>query len=395
MDNIVNQIQVFDTRSVIEFIEQIVFFKNVFLSSILLIFAVGIIAYLVINLRSRKPNGKNLRKKLQYLDAVVILTHPNPDPDAMAAAIGVAHIAESTGAFVTIQYPGEIRHQENRAFKTVLEASMERIESIEDIARGAIVLVDHNEARGFEGCDKVIPFAVIDHHPGRGVGTVFTDVRPDYGSCSAIVAEYFSELGAVIGKDESDINKNKIGLPQNIATGLLYGILSDTNNLTKGASQAEFTAGAYLYKGIDEDRLDRIANPEVDTEVLEIIAGAILKREARGPFVISNVGEISNVDAISQAADELLGLEGTTAVVVYGQKGANTYISGRSRDDRVHMGETLKTALFTIPDSTAGGHARSGGGQITAATKKINKEYNKEIPELLFLAMNGERIDIM
>ena len=401
MVNINKQIQVFDIQSAIGFIEQIVFFKNAFLLSILLIFAAGIIAYLVIKRGSKKPNGKNLRKKLKLMDTVVILTHPNPDPDAMAAAIGVAHIAESVGVFATIQYPGEIRHQENRAFKTVLEASMERIESINDIARGAVILVDHNTARGFDGSDKIVPFAIIDHHPGGGVGTGFTDIRSDYGSCSAIVAEYFSELGAVLGNAETvypvpghvEKNKNKIELPANIATGLLYGILSDTKNLTKGATQAEFNASAYLYKGIDEDRLDRIANPEVDTEVLEIIAGAILKRESRGPFVVSNVGEISNVDAIPQAADELLGLEGTTAVVVYGQKGSNTHISGRSRDDRVHMGETLKTALSTIPDATAGGHARSGGGQITAATKKINKEYGKEIPELLFLAMNGERID--
>ena len=399
MMNINRQIQIFDIQSAIGFIEQIVFFKNTFLLFILLIFAVGIIAYLVIKRGSKKPNGKNFRKKLKLMDAIVILTHPNPDPDAMAAAIGVAHIAESVGVFATIQYPGEIRHQENRAFKTVLEASMERIESVEDIARGAVILVDHNTARGFDGSDKIVPFAIIDHHPGMSVGTGFTDIRPDYGSCSTIVAEYFLDLGAVLRNIETDYlapghkGGNKIELPSNIATGLLYGILSDTKNLTKGATQAEFNASAYLYKGIDEDRLDRIANPEVDTEVLEIVARAILKRESRGPFIVSNVGEVSNVDAIPQAADELLGLEGTTAVVVYGQKGSNTHISGRSRDDRVHMGETLKTALSTIPDANAGGHARSGGGQITAATKKINKEYGKGIPELLFLAMNGKGMD--
>tara|TARA_A100001037_G_scaffold305549_1_gene346144 strand:- start:3573 stop:4748 length:1176 start_codon:yes stop_codon:yes gene_type:complete len=352
----------------------------------------AVVALLVILLAKyigKRPSGRVLKKKLSTLERIVILTHSNPDPDAMASAIGIAHIAESMGVAATIQYPGEIRHQENRAFKTVLGTSMEKIESDEDIAGGAIFLVDHNVARGFPGAEKLIPYAVIDHHPGEGKGVGFTDIRPGYGSCSSIVAEYFSDLGAVAGR----IVQPKIGridLPRGIATGLLFGILTDTKNFTKGASEAEFAASAYLYEGVDEDSLDRIANPEIDAEVLDIIASAILKREARGPFVISDVGEVSNVDALSQAADELLGLEGTTAVVVYGYKGATTHIKGRSRDDRVHMGDTLQAALMEIPEADAGGKPKAGAGQITAKTKKQNREYCKELPERLFTAMTGE-----
>tara|TARA_A100001037_G_scaffold286261_1_gene294483 strand:+ start:9566 stop:10741 length:1176 start_codon:yes stop_codon:yes gene_type:complete len=357
------------------------------LASVIVIGA--IVVLLVSRYAKRRPSGKALKKKLKGLERIVILTHANPDPDAMASAIGIAHIAESIGVSSTIQYPGEIRHQENRAFKTVLGSKMEKIESDEDLAGGAIFLVDHNIARGFKGAEKLIPYAVIDHHEGEGRGVGFTDIRSDYGSCSAIVAEYFSDLGAVAGKIPHP-RKNQVNLPNNIATGLLFGILTDTKNFTKGASKNDFAASAYLYQGIDEDSLDRIANPEVDAEVLDIIASSILKREARGPFVISNVGEISNVDALSQAADDLLGLEGTTAVVVYAQRGAVTYIKGRSRDDRVHMGDTLQAALAEIPEASAGGKPQAGAGQINANTKKQNREYCKELPELLFTAMSGE-----
>ena len=110
----------------------------------------AVVAVLIILLAryiGKRPSGRILKKKLSALERIVILTHSNPDPDAMASAIGIAHIAESMGVSATIQYPGEIRHQENRAFKTVLGTSMEKLESDEDIAGGAIFLVYHNVAR--------------------------------------------------------------------------------------------------------------------------------------------------------------------------------------------------------------------------------------------------------
>ena len=85
----------------------------------------------------------------------------------------------------------------------------------------------------------------------------------------------------------------------------------------------------------------------------------------RGSFAVSDVGRISNVDAIPRAADELLLLEGVTAVVVYGHKDDTLHLSGRSLDDRVHVGETLESIAEGIPRSGGGGHARMGGGQLS------------------------------
>jgi nanoRNase/pAp phosphatase (c-di-AMP/oligoRNAs hydrolase) len=150
-----------------------------------------------------------------------------------------------------------------------------------------------------------------------------------------------------------------------VATGLLHGIQSDTKSLTKGCSTLEFDAAAYLYPGVDQDQLDRIANPEVDAEVLDTKATAIRARDVRNAFAVSDVGSVSNVDAIPQAADELLRLEGVTAVVVLGDDGETIHLSGRSRDDRVHMGKALRAVVEDVPMAGAGGHARMGGGQLS------------------------------
>ena len=319
--------------------------------------------------RLRRTAGEEFAGVLAGADNVSVLMHPNPDPDAMASALGVAQLAEAQGMDpeddIYLQYAGQIRHQENRAFETVLNLDFDRVKNASDVASETVVLVDHNEPRGFGGAGTVRPAAVVDHHPGEGTGTEFTDVRPEYGSCAAILAEYFEEMGWEPLAPEAGATPGEDELPSTVATGLVYGIHSDTKNLTKGCSPAEFAASAYLYDGVDEGRLERIANPEVDAEVLDVKAHAIAEREVRNAFAVSDVGNVSNADAIPQAADELLRLEGVTAVVVVGCKSDTLHLSGRSRDDRVHMGKTLEGVVDDIPMASAGGHARMGGGQLS------------------------------
>lgn len=317
--------------------------------------------------RVRRTPGERLERLLGSTDELAVLMHPNPDPDAMSCALAAGRLASRAGSDPALYYPGQIRHQENRAFQTVLDLDFNRIESASQIEEDDVVLVDHNEARGFPGAEGIDPIAVVDHHPGSGEGDSYTDVRTDYGACATIFAEYFDSLDwRLIDPDEEEIPETEDDhVDPEVATGLLYGIHSDTKQFTKGCSPAEFEAAEYLYGGIDEDMMDRIANPQVDAEVLDIKARAITDREIRNAFAVSDVGEVSNVDAIPQAADELLRLEGVTAVVVMGQKGDSLHLSGRSRDDRVHMGKVLEEVVDDIPMGSAGGHARMGGGQLS------------------------------
>jgi nanoRNase/pAp phosphatase (c-di-AMP/oligoRNAs hydrolase) len=347
-------------------------------------------------LRYRRPPGVRLRRLLDELDEVVVLTHPTPDPDAMASAMGVGTLAEQVGADVTLQYSGSIRHQENRAFRTVLDLEMDHVEDVSDLAAEAVVLVDHNEPRGFEGDDGVEPVAVVDHHPGSGGGGSFTDVRTDYGATASIVAEHLSEVGAVPVPPDQHASEADADftVPSRVATGLLYGLLSDTDRLTNGASAADFGAASYLYPGVDDDLLNRIANPQVGSDVLETKARAIAGREVRGSFAVSDVGSIENVDAIPQAADELMRLEGVTAVVVCGECDGVVHLSGRSRDDRVHMGRIIGDLADGCPGGGGGGHSRMGAGQIPVARTDgdggISEPERTGLADRVFGALNGE-----
>jgi nanoRNase/pAp phosphatase (c-di-AMP/oligoRNAs hydrolase) len=343
--------------------------------------------------RYLRPPGKRFERVLAEPEEVSVLMHPDPDPDAMAAALGVAHIADRAGTDATLCYAGQIHHQENRAFRTVLGMEAENVTSSEDID-GEVVLIDHNELRGIRSAGRITPYAVVDHHPGEGTGTEHTDVRSEYGACATILAEYAREIGLEASDPDGETTDPEKRLPADVATGLLYGILTDTKHLTKGCSPAEFAASAYLYEAVDESLLDRIANPAVDAAVLDTKARAIAERELRAPFAVSDVGSVSNLDAIPQAADELLDLEGVSAVVVFGDSDGTIRLSGRSRDDRVHMGEALAAAVEDIPMAEAGGHARMGGGQLSIPHMQGLREDSGlsrvEFTDRVFAALSGE-----
>ncbi|WP_254280071.1 DHH family phosphoesterase [Haloarcula marina] len=367
--------------------------------ALLVVFSVGVIAYRYL---TRTP-GDRLQSVLGACEAVAVLMHPNPDPDAMSSALAVERLASAVGTDATLYYTGEIRRPENRAFETVLDIDISRIETRGDIEEEEIILVDHNEARGFPGAGGIDPLAVVDHHPGDGTGEEFTDVRPDVGACATIFAEYFESLDwefyeVNTAVTDGGVNTNALPddtVPSHLATGLIYGIQSDTRSLTNGCAADDFAAAAYLYEGMDPDLLNRIANPQIDAEVLEVKARAITSRIVKTPFAYSDVGEVSNTDAIPQAADELETLEGVSAVVVLGECNGTIRIAGRSRDDRVHIGRVIESVVSEIPMGEGGGHARMGGGQIPVEymagigpSSGISRE---DLRQRVFEAMSGER----
>jgi len=326
----------------------------------------GLAVFVGLVRRRHATVGEEFLDRLRDCDRVTVLTHPNPDPDALGAGLALVHLADAVGVESTLQYPGEIRHQENRAFRTVLSVDCERVEHVSDLAAEAVVLVDHNEPRGFAGAGSVLPYAVLDHHPGDGEGSAFTDVRTDYGATASLVAEYLEGLGAVPVPSDSHATEidAELTVPSTVATALMYGILTDTDDLTSGATAADFAAAGYLRPGIDETQLERVANPQVSAGVLETRARAIVDREVRGSFAVSYVADAANSDAVPQAVDELIQLEGVTAAVVCGECDGTVYLSGRSRDQRVHMGRTLEAVTDCYHGASAGGHARMGGGQV-------------------------------
>ncbi|WP_456487318.1 NAD-binding protein [Candidatus Alkanophaga liquidiphilum] len=278
-----------------------------------------------------------------------IVVHDNPDPDAIASALALRYIMKENGICADILYGGIIGHQVNRAFVNLLGIEMRRIES--DVLReySKFALIDAT----VPGSNNSLPAGtkvsiIIDHHPAsNGVDAEFYD-REELGATSTILTKYLRWLNLPVDKV--------------LATALLYGIKTDTNGFKRNAHPEDFIAAAFLYPRVDRELLDQIETPPVSAETVNIIGKAIQNRKIRHSYLISNVGFIANRDALAQAADYLLNLEGVTVAIVIGMNDENIYVSGRSKDIRVNLGEAFRQAFDKI--GSAGGHSTTAAAQI-------------------------------
>jgi nanoRNase/pAp phosphatase (c-di-AMP/oligoRNAs hydrolase) len=293
-----------------------------------------------------------LRKRLAGIDGrLAVVAHDNPDPDAIASAVALVDIAESIGVEADACYFGDISHQENRAMVNLLDLDLRNLapdEPLTDYA--AFALVDHSRPGVNDGLPEDLHVdIVIDHHPPRGpVPGEFVDLRQGAGATSTVLTEY--------------VDRFDLGFATATATALLYGIRVDTNDFTREVSAADFRAASTLWPHVDATTLRRIEQPSLEGETLETIARAIKNRIQRGSVAVASVGRIGDRDALPQAADQLLAMDGVETTLVFGFNDEMAYLSARSRAADVDLGETLRDAFDRI--GSAGGHADMAGAQL-------------------------------
>lgn len=294
-------------------------------------------------------SANRLHEILKSIQKLGIVVHDNPDPDSISSALALKEIAASVDTEAIIIYHGEITRQENRAFTNLLNIELVHVDAIDPDDYDMLALVDTGVPGAnnpLTGLDKV--GIIIDHH---GVPlhdkVVFADIR-DVGATATILTNYLEEL-------DVDIDKT-------LATALLYGIRTDTHDYKTHVTPADLAAVNRLLPLSDRELLNQIESPTMSLETLDIIGQAIHNKEITGSYLVSNVGFVHNVDALAQAADYLLNLEGITVVLVFGLNEDKIYMSGRSKDVRVNIGAVMTQAFGDL--GSAGGHSNAAGAQI-------------------------------
>lgn len=300
---------------------------------------------------------RQLRRTLRAVDGeLAVMMHDNPDPDAIASAIALVTIATAVGVDAQACYFGSISHQENRALVNLLELDLRQLDPATELTEfGGFALVDHSQP----GINDQLPpdlaiDVVIDHHPPRTpVDATYVDLRSEVGATSTLMTDYLRQFGI-----------EDLGGPV-VTTALLYGIRVDTRDFSREVSRADFEAAAALLAHADIGILERIESPDVSPETFATLAQAIRNRVVRGTVVASCVGEMSDRDALAQAADRLLEMEGVSATLVYGYDDETVYASARARGTSLDLGETMRIAFGDL--GNAGGHSDMAGAQVPLA----------------------------
>ena len=287
---------------------------------------------------------------LDGAESLAIVCHDDPDPDCLASALALEAIADARGVEeVTILYGGEISHQQNRAFVKDLAIDAVRGDEFSIEAVDCVAFVDHSRRGGNSTVPRSVePDVVVDHHPGETVPATFTDVRVDYGATATIFVEYLMELD--------------IELTTRLASALLFALHRERLDFVREPTRREYEAALAVYPDADLPTLERLYGSAFTPETIDAIAHAITTRERQGAALVASAGRTTESDALPQAADYLLNLEGIDTDLVYGIVDEYVRLSARTIDPNVHVGRALVEAYADL--GSVGGHHDMAGGRI-------------------------------
>ena len=285
----------------------------------------------------------------QAPDEVFIQPHNVPDPDAIASAFGLEQLLKAKGVETKIVYEDEIEKANSVAMLRSFGIEMSLSTEVATLgAEDWTVLVDVQKTNSNYTDLVTDEVACIDHHAYNGPqGYRFEDVRPEVGSCAAIIAEYFRDGGI-----EPSVSA---------ATAMVYGIMMDTDNLTRGVSTLDIDMFYWLYRMIDVTRINELKANQLSITDLHEYAQAFETVELYGPIGFLRLKN-GNDSLLGAASDIVATVAGVDIVVAYAVREAGVKYSVRSTRPGVDAGELIRYVVDTY--GVGGGHRTMAGGFV-------------------------------
>ncbi len=272
-------------------------------------------------------------------DRVLILTHNDPDPDALASGLALRSLLRRTRQTAIIGCLQGVSRPENLRMLKLLDLSYEVLAPEQCAAFDKIALVDV-QPHYFPG---LLPHAdlVIDHHPEQtGYSAVYKDIRPEYGSTSTILTEHLRAVD--------------IDISERTATAMLYAIKSDTLFFNRQANRADLDAFSYLYPLSDATMIRKMEGAEITGERLDYVIKAWQTGRMVEHVFCAFLGEPPREDFIPYVADFYLQLENVQWTIVCGVVNDTFVVSVRNLGYSRNAGDFVRRWFNDI--GSAGGH---------------------------------------
>jgi nanoRNase/pAp phosphatase (c-di-AMP/oligoRNAs hydrolase) len=291
----------------------------------------------------------------------LVLTHDNPDPDALASAQILARILRHFQQAVTVAYGGIIGRAENREMVRSLRLPFSHIRHLSFKKYKHFALVDTQPRSGNNQLPpRLVPDIVVDHHPVRSNTQTgpFYDVRPKYGATATILAEYM--LAANLQPTHG------------LATALIYAIRSETQDFAREHAGPDKAIHDLFFPQANHRLLARIQSPRLPLTYFGNLRDALENMESVDSLVISHLGPVEQPDIVPEIADLLLRMEGKTWSLVTGYYQDRLYLSIRTSNTRADAGGLMHRLVGRL--GKGGGHGMIAGGWIDAAKLPLPEE---------------------
>ncbi len=302
---------------------------------------------------STPTRSNRLLAALGAYRAVLVVTHDNPDPDAMAAGWGLALLIRKRSRLpVRLVSGGRVIRAENRRMIDLLGPPVELVDRLDPGPRTAIVLVDCDPqaTNHLVGRADLRPVAAVDHHQQqkRRPRLKFRDIRTNLAASASIVTTYLREQG--------------VWPTVRLATALLYAIHTETQGQETGFSQVDRDAASWLTPRADLSLMAQITNAPLPQAYFADLALSL-----QHTFIYDRTGwcllpRAEGAETVGEMADLLIRCDAIDRVLCGTAVGADVVLSARTDTGGGSAPELLRRTLEGI--GRCGGHEHRAGGQI-------------------------------
>lgn len=303
----------------------------------------------------------HLRQALQN-GPVLITTHDNPDPDALAAGKAINQLINGLWGIPTkLIYSGLVGRAENRAMLKLLTPEWINLDICEDYSKfSCVVYVDCQPgSRNFIPVDENLPMIVIDHHYPileQTQRAVYADIRPNIGSTVTMTYQY--------------LDAAQISIDPVLATAMFLGLRADTNGLSRGATLEDGIAYVKLLERLDQQLLLKIESAGLAQEYYQAFYQGMKNARVYGKAIIAYLGNMHRSDLAAELADLLFRYESVHAALCCGVYKQDLHFSIRTGLLDQDAGLLVQNVIFS--PGNAGGHGIMAGGQIPLNGEDVN-----------------------
>jgi phosphoesterase RecJ-like protein len=320
-----------------------------------------------------------IAERIAAAERILILTHINPDGDAIGSLLGVWHalralgkqaipIASSALPNYAEWLPGAEHiqvYQHNSTFPAVDLAILVDTASLARVGR----ICDDHAARL-----ATLPIMIVDHHvTNDGVGTLNL-IQPAAASTCELLYALFRAMD--------------LPITPALATCLLLGLTTDTQSFQTSATRPETlrTAAELLEYGADQGRIVHEVYYTLPTSTTQLIGLALTEMRSEGPLAWTTVTQamMRTTGADDEAADEVIRImqriAGVRALALFKERhDGTTKISLRSHSP-INVASLAQVW-------GGGGHSQASGATLQMSPEQAARDV---LPRLRTL-VNDER----
>jgi nanoRNase/pAp phosphatase (c-di-AMP/oligoRNAs hydrolase) len=305
------------------------------------------------NGRRMKKRSTALLRVLAGANRVAVVTHDNPDPDAISSCMGLRRLIS-----VKLGIPTDVvcrmppQAGENRVAADISGFGAIAVLDPDWTAYDRFVLIDTQPGSGFNCLPpEIIPDGAVDHHGihGRLKGIKYRDIRKSFGATASIITSYLME--------------QEVPIPSTLGAALLFGIEVDTTGLAGEQSYEDDKALSFLHLIADKSELVKMRFARLPQEYFEAfllgIQGAFIYEDC----ILAYLGDLRSPEMTAIVAEFLLRFEGIAWVMCMGSygEGKTMYLSLRTT-----TGKDASRLMGKLVDKigSGGGHRTKAGGRV-------------------------------